>query len=124
MGRYGEKKNPNGWAARISDALKSGGWGVGIALVVILCCAPVIIALTIYLAGTTILIGLTQYKLYLTLTGLAVTLAAGWTLLRSIGSCSANERRLRLSQLALVLSIFGGYLLISYLLLPWLYTNG
>lgn len=122
MDRYGKKNSLKGWTGRISDTLKSGGWGVGVALVAILCCAPVLIVFALYLAGSAVLIGLTQYKLYLALIALATVLLAGWRLLRPIGSCPAHERRVRLSKIALMIAVFGGYLAISYLLLPWLYA--
>lgn len=71
------------------------------------------------------MVGLAQYKLYFTLIGLAVVGAAGWKLFRPIGSCSAKERRVRFTRIALMIGVFvGGYLAINYLLLPWLYTLG
>jgi hypothetical protein len=113
------------WITRARAALASSGWGLGGALVASLCCAPAAVAFALGLGGSAILVGLAQYKLYFALIGLIVVLAAGWRLLRPIGRCSAHERRVRLSRLALVLTAFGGsYLAISYLLLPWLYTLG
>lgn len=121
MDRSGKKRRLEGWAGWISDTLKSGGWGVGVALIAILCCAPVIIVFALYLVGSAVLIGLTQYKVYLALIGLVVVLVASWRLLRPIRSCPAHERRARLSKFVLMIAVFGvGYLAISYLLLPWL----
>ncbi|MDP9409205.1 MAG: hypothetical protein M3R38_05500 [Actinomycetota bacterium] len=113
------------WRARARDIVASSKWGLGGALLANLCCAPAAISIALGLGGSAFLVGLAQYKLYFALMGLAAMGPAGWRLLRPIGSCSARERRGRLSRFAFVIVAFvGGYLAISYLLLPWLYTLG
>ena len=119
------KNKPGRWFTRSRSASASGGWGIGGALVASLCCAPPAIAFALGLGGSAILVGLAQYKLYFALIGLAVVSGAGWKLLRPIGSCSTEERQVRLTRVALMIGVFaGGYLAINYLLLPWLYTLG
>lgn len=113
------------WIWRTKSVFASGGWGIGGALVASLCCAPPAVAFALGLGGSAVLVGLTQYKIYFALIGLTVVSAAGWKLLRPIGSCSAEEPRVRFSRIALMVGVFaGGYLAIIYLLLPWLYTLG
>lgn len=119
------KNGPGRWIRRTKAAFTSGGWGVGGALIASLCCAPPAVAFALGLGGSAVLVGLAQYKLYFALVGLAVVGVAGWKLLRPIGSCSTEERRVRFSRIALMVGVFGvGYLAINYLLLPWLYTLG
>jgi hypothetical protein len=119
------KNGPGRWIRRTKSAFTSGGWGIGGALIASLCCAPPAVAFALGLGGSAVLVGLAQYKLYFALIGLTVVGAAGWKLLRPIGSCSAEKRRVRLRRIALMMGVFvGGYLAINYLLLPWLYTLG
>lgn len=119
------KNGPGRWIKQTKSVFTSGGWGIGGALVASLCCAPPAVAFALGLGGSAVLVGLAQYKIYFALIGLAVVSAAGWKLLRPIGSCSAEERRVRFSRITLMIGIFaGGYLAINYLLLPWLYTLG
>lgn len=94
-------------------------------MVASLCCAPPAVAVALGLGGSAALVGLAQYKLYFALIGLAVVGGAGWKLLRPICSCSTEERRTRISRIALMIGVFvGGYLAINYLLLSWLYALG
>ena len=116
---------PRGWIARARAVYGSGGWGLGGALVASVCCAPPAVAFALGLGGSAFLVGLSQYRPYFVLAGLAMLIPAAWRLLRPVGSCGAKERRVRVARLALMLAVFGGgYLAISYLLLPWLYTIG
>lgn len=116
---------PRTWAARARAAFGSGGWGLGGALVASLCCAPPAVAFALGLGGSAFLVGLGQYQPYFVLAGLMIMAPVGWRLLRPVGRCEARERRTRISRLALMLAVFGGgYLAISYLLLPWLYAIG
>lgn len=119
------KNGPGRWIKRTKSVFASGGWGIGEALVASLCCAPPAVAFALGLGGSAVLVGLAQYKIYFTLIGLTMVSAAGWKLIRPIGSCSAQERRVRFSRIALMIGVFaGGYLAINYLMLPWLYTLG
>ena len=126
VGENTTKSRPaRGWFARARDTLGSGGWGLGGALVASVCCAPPAVAFALGLGGSAFLVGLSQYRPYFVLVGLAMLVPVAWQLLRPVGRCGARERRARFSRLALMLAVFGGgYLAISYLLLPWLYTVG
>lgn len=119
------KSTPRTWSARARATFGSGGWGFGGALVASLCCAPPAVAFALGLGGSAFLVGLGQYQPYFVLAGLMIMAPVGWRLLRPVGRCEARERRARISRLALMLAVFGGgYLAISYLLLPWLYAVG
>jgi hypothetical protein len=119
------KSTPRTWSARARATFGSGGWGLGGALVASLCCAPPAVAFALGLGGSAFLVGLGQYQPYFVLAGLMIMAPVGWRLLRPVGRCEARERRTRISRLALMLAVFGGgYLAISYLLLPWLYAIG
>ncbi len=125
MGNNTAKRTPKTWSARARAAFGSGGWGLGGALVASLCCGPPAVAVALGLGGSAFLVGLGQYQPYFVLAGLAMMVPVGWRLLRPVTRCEARERRTRIFRLALMLAVFaGGYLAISYLLLPWLYTVG
>lgn len=125
MDENSAKSVPKDRFARARDTLGSGGWGLGGALVASVCCAPPAVAFALGLGGSAFLVGLSQYRPYFVLAGLAMLVPVAWRLLRPVGRCGMRERRVRVSRLALMLAVFGGgYLAISYLLLPWLYTVG
>lgn len=119
------KSNPETRTRRVTTASGSGAWGLGAALIASLCCAPPAVAFVLGLGGSAFLVGLAQYKPFFALAGLAVMVPVGWRLLKPVGRCGARERRARITRLTLLLAVFvGGYLVINYLLLPWLYALG
>lgn len=92
-----------------------------------LCCLPIALAFALGLGGSAALVGLTRYRPIFVIAGLGVALVAtAWSLHRSARCCSASERRRnRLLIPALTLGTFGAsYVVINYVLLPWLYTLG
>lgn len=119
------KSVPKERFARARGTFGSGGWGLGGAALVSLCCAPTAIAFALGLGGSAFLVGLARYELYFVLAGLAVVAVAGWRMLRpggGDGCCVVPPLRTRIYRFALMVAVFGGsYLAINYLLLPRLF---
>lgn len=119
------KSLPKDRFARARGTLGSGGWGLGGAALVSLCCAPTAIAFALGLGGSAFLVGLARYEIYFVLAGLAVVAVVGWRMLRpggGDGCCVVPPLRIRIYRFALMVAVFGGsYLAINYLLLPWLF---
>ncbi len=124
------KSVPKDRFARARPALGSGGWGLGGAALMSLCCAPAAIAFALGLGGSAFLVGLARYEPYFVLAGLAVVAVAGWRMLGpgggdGDGCCDVPPLRARIYRFALMLAVFGGsYLAINHLLLPRLFGVG
>ncbi len=92
-----------------------------------LCCVPAALAFGLGLGGSSALVGLTQYRPFFVAAGVAFALlTVVWSLRRSRRCCSpARFRRDLVLIPAIVLGTFGAsYLLINYVVLPWLYAVG
>lgn len=113
----------NGGVAQLRLVLISARQGIVGATVATLCCAPPAIAFALGLGGSAFLVGFARLRPYFMVAGLAVVIAASWRLIWSMNRCTVREQQSRLTGVALALVTFAlGYWVISYQLLPWLYT--
>lgn len=115
--------------ARLSSpgAVATAGRALLAGLISSLCCVPAALAFGVGLGGSSTLVGLTRYRPFFVAAGVAFALlTVVWTLRRSRRCCSpARFRRDRVLIPAIVLGAFGAsYVLINYVVLPWLYAVG
>jgi hypothetical protein len=108
---------------KTDGAATARGLGSGLmgGLLASLCCLPPALALVLGLGGSTFLVSLGAYQTEFRVTGFAVTgLVAWWLLRRHARSC--GPRRSVLPFLLLALGMFvGTYLVLTYVVVPFLY---
>jgi hypothetical protein len=105
------------------DRVVSGGLGSGLlgGLLASLCCLPPALALALGFGGSAFLVSLGAYQNEFHLAGLALTgLVAWWVLRRQGKACRVDRNPLPFLILA-VGTFAGSYLILTYVVTPWLY---
>jgi hypothetical protein len=108
---------------RTDSATVSGGFGSGLlgGLLASLCCLPPALALVLGLGGSAFFVSLGAYQTQFHLAGLALTVAAAWWILRRRAHTCRVDRNPVPFLLLAVGTFAGSYLILTYLVTPFLY---
>jgi hypothetical protein len=85
-----------------------------------LCCLPPALALVLGLGGSAFFVSLGAYQTQFHLASLALTVAAAWLILRRTHSCRVDRNPLPFLLLAVGMFV-GSYLILTYVVTPFLY---
>lgn len=100
-----------------------GGLGSGLlgGLLASLCCLPPALALVLGLGGSAFFVSLGAYQTQFHLAGLILTVAAAWLILRRrVKACRVDRNPLPFVLLAVAMFV-GAYVVLAYVVTPFLY---